>query len=77
MHTIELNSVFVYLGRFLVRPDPSGVSLKPLVFFFGFLAIIAVPQLVVHLLDAFVHARQIRQQPSDGAAATDRNRRRK
>ena len=46
----------------------AGVSLKPLVFFFGFLAIIAVPQMVVHLLDAFVHARQIRQQPREGAA---------
>jgi hypothetical protein len=42
----------------------AGVSLKPLVFFFGFLAIIAVPQIVVHLLDAYVHARQIRQQPT-------------
>ena len=39
----------------------AGVSLKPLVFFFGFLAIIAVPQMAVHLLDAFVHARHIRQ----------------
>jgi hypothetical protein len=47
-----------------------GVSLKPLVFFFGFLAIIAVPQLVVHLLDAFVHAREIRQQSSEGATAS-------
>ena len=44
-----------------------GVSLKPLVFFFGFLAIIAVPQTVVHLLDAFVHARQIRVAPGQEA----------
>jgi hypothetical protein len=47
----------------------TGGSLKPLVFFFGFLAIIAVPQMVVHLLDAFVHARQVRQQPIEGATA--------
>jgi len=45
----------------------AGGSLKPLVFFFGFLAIIAVPQTVVHLLDAFVHARQIRVAPGQEA----------
>src|SRR4029453_15707337 len=56
----------VLLGVLMRR---AGVSLKPLVFFFGFLAIIAVPQMVFHLLDAFVHARQIRQQPSEGATA--------
>src|SRR5262245_6610690 len=54
----------VLLGVLMRR---AGVSLKPLVFFFGFLAIIAVPQMVVHLLDAFVQARQIRQQPAEGA----------
>lgn len=56
----------VLLGLLMRR---AGVSLKPLVFFFGFLAIIAVPQMVVHLLDAFVHARQIRQQPNEEATA--------
>lgn len=56
----------VLLGVLLRR---AGVSLKPLVFFFGFLAIIAMPQIVIHLLDAFVHARQIRQQPSKGSTA--------
>ena len=40
----------------------AGASLKPLIFFFGFLAIIAGPQIVVHLLDAFVPARQVEQQ---------------
>src|SRR5262245_61331225 len=45
----------------------AGMSLKPLVFFFGFLAIVAVPQMVVHLLDASVHARQVRQQPTEKA----------
>lgn len=35
----------------------SGGSLKPLVFFFGFLAIVAVPQGAVHLLDALVQRR--------------------
>jgi hypothetical protein len=46
----------VLLGVLMRR---AGVSLKPLVFFFGFLAIIAMPQIVIRLLDAFVHARQI------------------
>ena len=50
----------VSLGVLMRR---SRVPLKPLVFFFGFLAIIAVPQAVVHLLDALVHARQIRVAP--------------
>ncbi len=54
----------VLLGLLMRR---TGVSLKPLVFFFGFLAIIAVPQMVVHLLDAFVHARQVRQRPTEQA----------
>jgi len=36
----------------------SGASLKPLVFFFGFVAIIGVPQASVHFLDAWAHARQ-------------------
>jgi hypothetical protein len=56
----------VLLGVLMRR---AGVSLKPLLFFFGFLAIIAVPQMAVHLLDAFVHARQIRQQPTAEATA--------
>ena len=54
----------VSLGVLMRR---AGGSLKPLVFFFGFLAIIAVPQTVVHLLDAFVHARQIRVAPGQEA----------
>jgi hypothetical protein len=45
----------------------AGVSLKPLVFFLGFFAITAVPQMVVHMLDALVHAHQIRQQSTQGA----------
>ncbi len=57
----------VLLGVLMRR---AGASLKPLVFFFGFLAIVAVPQMVVHLLDAYVHARQVRQQPSEGAFAS-------
>lgn len=35
----------------------AGVSLKPLVFVFGFFAIVGGPQAVVHLLDALAHAR--------------------
>src|SRR5678815_383987 len=54
----------VSLGVLMRR---SRVPLKSLVFFFGFLAIIAVPQTVVHLLDAFVHARQIRVAPGQEA----------
>ena len=57
----------VLLGILMRR---AGVSLKPLVFFFGFLAIVAVPQMAVHLLDAFVHARQVRQQPTEEATVT-------
>src|SRR4030095_16590094 len=45
----------------------AGVSLKPLVFFFGFLAIIAVPQITVHLLDTFVPQRPLRGQPTERA----------
>lgn len=46
----------VVLGTLMHR---SGASLKPLVFFFGFLAIVAVPQGVVHLLDALAHRRAV------------------
>ena len=48
----------------------AAMSLKPLIFFFGFLGIIAVPQMSVHLLDAFVHARQTDEQPAEAAAVT-------
>jgi len=44
------------LGSMMLR---SGASLKPLVFFIGFLAIVAVPQAIVHLLDAWAHARTV------------------
>lgn len=57
----------VLLGVLMRR---AGVSLKPLVFFFGFLAVIGVPQILVHVLDAFVHARQTRQQTTEAASAT-------
>jgi hypothetical protein len=48
----------------------AAMSLKPLIFFFGFLGIIAVPQMSVHLLDAFAHARQSGEQPAEAAAVT-------
>lgn len=58
----------------------SGLSLRPLVFFFGFVAIIAVPQGAVHLLDALAHAKAVREQsvatgasPSPAPAAARRN----
>lgn len=57
-------SLALLLGLLMRR---AGLSLKALVFWFGFMAIIAVPQIVVHLLDAFVHARQVRQQPPQEA----------
>jgi hypothetical protein len=57
----------VFLGALMQR---ARVSLKPLVFFFGFIAIIAVPQAVVHLLDAFVHMRQIRAAASEKETTT-------
>ena len=61
-------SLALLLGLLMRR---AGVSLKPLVFFFGFMAIIAVPQIVVHLLDALVHARQVRQQsPQEAKTST-------
>ncbi len=44
-----------FLGTLMLR---SGVSLKPLIFFFGFLAIVGVPQATVHLLDALAHRRE-------------------
>ncbi|MBX3745733.1 MAG: hypothetical protein KF833_10535 [Verrucomicrobiae bacterium] len=47
----------VLLGTLMHR---SGASLKPLVFFFGFLAIVAVPQGTVHLLDVLAHRRAVR-----------------
>jgi hypothetical protein len=50
-------------GLLAIQMRRARMSLKPLVFFFGFLAIIAGPQIVVHLLDAFVHAREVRNQP--------------
>jgi hypothetical protein len=55
------------LGTLMQR---AAVSLKPLVFFFGFVAIIAVPQAVVHLLDAFVHMRQVREAANSEVTTT-------
>lgn len=52
--------LLVSLGLVLVFGSlmrQAGVSLKPLVFFSGFLAIIVIPQSVIHLLDALVHRR--------------------
>lgn len=42
----------------------AGVSLKPLVFFFGFFAIVAGPQGAIHLLDAFAHYRASQKAPT-------------
>lgn len=42
------------LGFLMLR---AGLSLRPLIFIFGFIAIVAIPQGVVHLLDALAHAK--------------------
>lgn len=46
----------VLLGRLMLQ---AGVSLKPLVFLFGFIAIVAVPQAVVHGLDVLAHRKAV------------------
>lgn len=56
----------LFLGTLMQR---AGMSLKPLVFFVGFLAIVGVPQAVVHLLDAWAHARLVRVTPVVAGAA--------
>jgi hypothetical protein len=53
------------LGTLMHR---AGVSLKPLVFFLGFLAIVGVPQGTIHLLDAWAHHRSRSTSPD----STDR-----
>ena len=47
------------LGSLMLR---SGTSVKPLIFFFGFLAIVGVPQATVHVLDALAHRRAVNAQ---------------
>ena len=42
---------------FVVMMQRAGVSVRPLVFVFGFIAIVGVPQASVHLLDALAHMR--------------------
>jgi hypothetical protein len=46
----------------------AGVSLKPLVFVFGFFAIVIVPQATVHLLDALAHHRATTPNPATATA---------
>jgi len=46
----------ITLGGMMAK---SGASLKPLIFFFGFLAIVGVPQATVHVLDALAHRRAV------------------
>lgn len=42
------------LGVFAILMQRSGLSLRPILWFAGFFAIVAGPQAVVHLLDAYV-----------------------
>lgn len=53
----------VVLGGMMAK---SGASLKPLIFFFGFLAIVGVPQATVHVLDALAHRRVVVAQKTSG-----------
>ena len=46
----------IVLGSLMAK---SGASLKPLIFFFGFLAIVGVPQATLHVLDAWAHRRAV------------------
>lgn len=73
-------SVFVLVSLFLAvffgtLMHRAGMSLRPLIFFFGFLAIVAGPQGAVHLLDALAHRRALAPVESarspDTPAATD------
>lgn len=58
--------LLIVFGTLMIQ---SGASLKPLIFFFGFLAIVGVPQGVVHLLDALAHRRAVGAlAPTDGRA---------
>jgi hypothetical protein len=49
----------------------AGVSLKPLVFFFGFLAIVGIPQGTVHLLDVMAHRRAVLETQTSSPSAMD------
>lgn len=51
----------------------SGASLKPLIFFFGFLAIVGVPQATLHVLDAWAHRRAVVGQAAAQEAAGQPN----
>ena len=46
----------IVLGGLMAK---SGASLKPLIFFFGFLAIVGVPQATLHVLDAWAPRRAV------------------
>lgn len=47
----------------------AGASLKPLIFFFGFLAIVGGPQAAVHLLNAYLSKRVVFTKGADSAPA--------
>ncbi|GEP44204.1 hypothetical protein [Brevifollis gellanilyticus] len=51
----------ILISAFASMMTKAGVSLKPIIFVFGFIAIVGVPQGVVHLLDAFAHYRASKQ----------------
>ena len=61
--TFFLTVTIVLLAFFATLMTRSGVSLRPLIWFAGFLAIVAGPQAVVHLLDGLA----IRRATSAGA----------
>ena len=56
------------LGVFAILMQRSGLSLRPILWFAGFFAIVAGPQAVVHLLDGYVQ-RSARSKSSDVVAS--------
>lgn len=54
----------ILMGVLATLMHQAGVSLKPIVFFAGFLAIVGVPQGVVHVLDALAHRSAVTNQRS-------------
>src|SRR4051812_4151640 len=46
--------VVIVMSTLAATMRSSGVSLRPLVWFGGFLAIVAGPQMMIHLFDGFI-----------------------
>src|SRR5687768_10630799 len=57
----------VVMTALAITMTRASVSLRPVVWFLGFFAIVAGPQAVVHLLDGFVLRRERQERPDDAA----------